>query len=499
MLEQELKLSVEGAFAPTFPPGRSDVAGVDELPPLDLRATYHDTPDLRLARNGVTLRCRSGEEGGPGWTLKLPVGDGIAEGRDELHFEGGARQVPEGAQDLVRALVRSAALGPVARLRTQRRRWLLRDADGGELAELVDDHVSVMERNRVAARFRELEIEGRGVGRRALERIAGVLTSNGAAQAEQTPKLVRALGERASAPPDVAVAEAPRPRDPAAHAVRAAIASGVLRMTMNDPRTRLGEVEPLHQMRVGTRRLRSDLRTFRPLLDRDWTESLRTDLKWLGGSLGAVRDLDVLLARLRRESEDVSSRLGPLFKELERRREEARAALLEDLRGERYGQLLDRLVEAAREPRLSGRAQRPSRKVLPALAARSWRELSEAAKVLDHDSPDEELHRVRVLTKRARYAAEAVAPALGSKRGRQAGRFAGCAADLQDVLGELQDSVVASQTIQDFALEHPHDGPLNLAIGRLLERESRRRNVARSAFEPVWRRLGRKKLRSWLR
>jgi CHAD domain-containing protein len=499
MLEQELKLSVEGAFAPTFPPGRSDVAGVDELPPLDLRATYHDTPDLRLARNGVTLRCRSGEEGGPAWTLKLPVGDGIAEGRDELHFEGGARQVPEGAQDLVRALVRSEALGPVARLRTQRRRWLLRDAEGGELAELVDDHVSVMERNRVAARFRELEIEGRGVGRRALERIAGVLTSNGAARAEQTPKLVRALGERASAPPDVAPAEAPRPRDPAAHAVRAAIAAGVRRMILNDPRTRLGEVEPLHQMRVGTRRLRSDLRTFRPLLDRDWAESLRAELKWLGGSLGAVRDLDVLLERLRREGEDLLPRLGPLFGELERRRDEARAALLEDLRSARYGELLDRLVEAARDPRLSDHAQRPSREVLPALAARSWRKLNKAAKVLNDDSSDEELHRVRVLTKRARYAAEAVAPALASKHGRQARRFAGRAADLQDVLGELQDSVVAAQTIQDFALDQPHDGPLNLAIGRMLERENRRRDAARGAFGQMWRRLSRKKLRFWLR
>jgi CHAD domain-containing protein len=499
MLEQELKLSVEGAFAPTFPPGRSDVAGVDELRSLDLRATYYDTPDLRLARSGVTLRSRSGDESGSGWTLKLPVGDGIADGRDELHFEGGTRQVPQGAQDLVRALVRSEALLPVARLHTQRRRWLLRDADGGELAELVDDRVSVMEQGQVSGRFREVEIEGRGVGRETLEAIAGVLTNSGAVRAEQTPKLVRALGERAAAPPDVAAVGPPRPRDPAAHAVRATIAAGVRRMILNDPRTRLGEVEPLHQMRVGTRRLRSDLRTFRPLLDRDWAESLRAELKWLGGSLGAVRDLDVLLERLRREGEDLLPRLGPLFGELERRRDEARAALLEDLRGARYGELLDRLVEAARDPRLSDRAQRSSREVLPALAARSWRKLNKAARVLDDHSSDEELHRVRVLTKRARYAAEAVAPALGSKHGRRAGRFAGRAAGLQDVLGELQDSVVAAQTIQDFALGQPHDGPLNLAIGRMLERENRRRKAARGAFESAWRRLGRKKLRSWLR
>jgi CHAD domain-containing protein len=499
MLEQELKLSVEGTFAPTFPPGRSDVARVDELPPLDLRATYYDTSDLRLARNGVTLRCRSGEEGGPGWTLKLPVGDGIADGREELNFEGGSGQVPEGAQDLVRALIRSEALLPVARLHTQRRRWLLRDGDGGELAELVDDRVSVMERGQVSGRFREVEIEGRGVKREALEAIAGVLTSTGAVPAEQTPKLVRALGERAEAPPDVAAVEPPRPRGPAAHAVRAAIAAGVRRMILNDPRTRMGEVEPLHQMRVGTRRLRSDLRTLRPLLDRDGAESLRVELKWLGSSLGAVRDLDVLLERLRREGEDLSPRIGPLFDELERRRDEARAALLEDLRSARYGKLLDRLVEAACDPRLSDHARRPSREVLPALAARSWRKLNKAARVLGDDSSDEELHRVRVLTKRARYAAEAVAPALGSKTGRETARFAKRAADVQDVLGELQDSVVAAKTIQDFALEKPDDGPLNMATGRMLERESRRRDAARAAFGPAWRRLGRKKLRSWLR
>ena len=48
MLEQEVKLSVEGSFAPNFPPGRSEVAGVEELPALDLRATYYDTLDREL-------------------------------------------------------------------------------------------------------------------------------------------------------------------------------------------------------------------------------------------------------------------------------------------------------------------------------------------------------------------------------------------------------------------------------------------------------------------
>jgi CHAD domain-containing protein len=496
MLEQELKLSVTGAFAPEFPPGRSDVAGVEELPALDLRATYYDTHDLRLARNGVTLRCRSGAGDGPEWTVKLPVGERGASERDELHFEGGRRQVPEAAHDVVRALVRSEPLLPVARLRTRRRRWLLRAADGVEMAELVDDRVSVLERGRVVERFREVEIEGRNIDQDALERIAGLLSEDGLAPADQTPKLVRALGARAKAPSDVPAAAPPAPRDPAAEAVRGAIAAGVRRIVLNDPRTRLGEVEPLHQMRVGTRRLRSDLRTFRPLLDESWTDPLRADLKWLGDSLGAVRDLDVLLDRLRLQGADLPQ-LKPLLARLEGRRDRARSALLEDLRSPRYIDLLDRLVEATRRPALAQRAQEPSRKVLPQLAAGPWRKLAGAARALTDERPAEDFHRVRVLAKRARYAAEAVAPALGAQR-EDAERFAKRAAGVQEVLGELQDSVVAAETIGGFAREHAGNGSLNLAAGRMLEREDRAAAAARAEFPRKWRRLDRKKRRAWM-
>jgi CHAD domain-containing protein len=488
MLEREVKLSVEGGFAPTFPPGRSDVAGIEELPALDLRATYYDTPDLRLARSGVTVRFRTGEDRGR-WTVKLPAGEGIADGRDELHFDGEEREVPEAAQDIVRALVRTETLSPVAQLGTRRRRWLLRGKDGGELAELVDDRVSVMDRGRVVERFREIEIEGRGIERDVLERIAAVLTGDGVAPAEQTPKLVRALGARAQLPPDVPVPAPGRPRDPASSAIRAAIAAGVRRVILNDPRTRLGEMEPLHQMRVGTRRLRSDLRTFRPLLDRERAEELRSELKWLGASLGTVRDLDVQIDRLRREAADLAPRLDALFGELEQRREKARDALLSDLRSPRYVELLDRLVAAAANPPVSSAADEASRTALPKLAARSRRRLEKAGGAVGDDSPDEELHQVRVRAKRARYAAEAIAPSLGRKRRRQQLRFAKRAAGLQDVLGELQDSVVASETIERFASERRHKGPLNLASGRMLERERQRSAQARKTFIRAWRRV----------
>ena len=99
---------------------------------------YFDTPDLRLARWGLSLRHRGNE----GWTLKLPpTREGAVLERGELTFEGPPRTPPAEVADLLRAYVRGAALGPVARLSTWRRRVSLLDGQGRHLAEVVDDEV----------------------------------------------------------------------------------------------------------------------------------------------------------------------------------------------------------------------------------------------------------------------------------------------------------------------------------------------------------------------
>ncbi len=498
MLEVELKLAVEGPFAPSLTPERINVSSVEELGPLDLHATYWDTPDLRLARHGVTLRHRTGEGERPGWTVKLPAVPGDVTARDELHFDGPGRTIPEGALELVTAFVRSSAMAPVARLRTRRRRWSLRGRTGEELAELVDDRVSVLQEGRVVERFREIEIEGRSMDRPALERIARVLAEDGATSVPGVPKLVRALGDRAEAPPDVAAPDDLSPSKPAGDAVRAAIARGVERMVVNDPRTRLGDVEGLHQMRVATRRLRSDLKTFEALVDPEWSQPLRDELKWLGAALGEVRDLDVLLERLHEEAGDLEANLGVLFEALEQRRSVVRAALMTVLRSARFVDLLDRLVEAAQDPVLSAEAVKPGGEVLRPLVQKNWRKLKRDARALQPDSAFEDYHKVRVRAKRARYAAEAVAPVLSGDAGRDAKRFAKRAADVQDVLGELQDTVVSRESIEPVAVARPSDGPFNLAAGRMLEREANTAERARSEFPAVWKKLDRPKVRRWL-
>src|SRR5205809_5152965 len=280
--EREVKLGAAPAFRLPDLSGVADGVTAGEEREDRLETTYYDTRDLRLARWGLSLRHRGGE----GWTLKLPGrSDGAVLTRGELTFAGAGRRPPEPAVELVRTYLRDAPLEPVARLSTLRRRVSLLDAEGRELFEVVDDEVSVLQGRRVAARFREVEVELKGGDADLLEPLLERLREAGAGKPDPTPKHVRALGPVALADPDVAVHRL-GPEATVADVVRNALAAAAQLVLRHDPMIRLGgDPEDVHQARVGTRRLRSHLRTFRPLLDRDWTDGLRDELGWLAAEL----------------------------------------------------------------------------------------------------------------------------------------------------------------------------------------------------------------------
>ena len=273
------------------------------LPGRHLEAIYFDTADLRLARNGITLRYRSGEDGPP-WTVKLPEGSSHAAlRRREVSLDGASGPVPPQVADLVRAYARSRPLVPVAGLQTDRTPIEIRDPDGRPLAEITDDRVTVYdEHGQRTGGFREIEVEVRAEGRaggRLLRAAVGRLRAAGCRAEPPVPKVIRVLGPRASGPPDVVV-----PRIGADATVdtllRYATARSVAQILRHDPGVRLGEdPEDVHQFRVATRRLRSDLRTFAPLLDPGPVSELRDRLRLLGAAAGAARDADVLTGRLK--------------------------------------------------------------------------------------------------------------------------------------------------------------------------------------------------------
>jgi CHAD domain-containing protein len=352
-----------------------------------------------------------------------------------------------------------------------------------------------MDGRRVASRFRELEVELEPDGDADVaDVLVGRLRDAGAGPVDNVPKLVRALGPRAASPPDVDV------RDVADDAsvievVRLELASSLVRLLHHDPGVRRGDdPEDVHQARVATRRLRSALRTFRDVLEPTWATTLRETLRWLADDLGAVRDAEVLRDRIRgREPllpESDGQSLEDLSRILETEREEARERLLETMRSPRYVSLLDDLVAAAREPRVLEEiaAERGATALRPTLHG-PWKHLKNALQQARDDPSDASLHKARIRAKRARYAAEAVTPVFG----KRAAEFAKAAADLQDVLGEHQDSVVARAWLREVGEE----GSNAFVAGELSAIEARAAADARAAWPKARKAVSRKRLRFW--
>jgi CHAD domain-containing protein len=471
--ERELKLAVPPGFA------LPEIDG-EPLAPTTFTSTYHDSADRALARAGITLRRRVHNRRGL-WQLKLP-GEGE---RLELELPGGPEAPPTELADLLAGILRGRALEAAAVLRTHRAGIRAHD-NGRPVADVTVDEVAIMDGRRVRGRFVELEVEALESGGDALPDIGRALVAAGAEPGDGRPKAFRAMGYfpvEPDSPPDWA---------PPLEHVRALLARQVHVLLAHDPGTRLGEdPEELHQARVATRRLRAVLRAARSLLDPDWARALRSELSWVAGAFGPVRDLDVLLERLRgelRSLEPEESAAGARFLELlGEERETDRAAMLDVMASARYGRLLTQLEDAAAAPR-----SRESHVSLHDIAALEFRKLRKAVRALPANPTDDELHAVRVRGKRARYAAELAEGAAG----KPARRFVRDAKRFQDVIGEHQDAVVAEVRIRGL-LDRVSDPLAHLAAGRIIEREQERRREARRLFPAAWTALETSGRKAW--
>jgi CHAD domain-containing protein len=458
-----------------------DVPEHFELPPIEgaagavtheLDATYFDTEDLRLARNRRTLRRRTGG-GDAGWHLKTP-GDGSSRTEHRLPLDGEA--VPDELQNEVRAIVRERSLQPVARLRTHRVETPLRDAAGRTLALIAQDLVTAETDGR-EQRWQEVEVELVDGDGELLQTVERKLLEAGARPATGPSKLARALGDRLPAPGGTD--ETVNPVIAYAREQRDAIAE-------YDPGVRRGDPEAVHKMRVGTRRLRSTLKTYKRSFAPELAQRIGPELKWLAGQLGEVRDGQVLEKKLldsvAREGSEFTPVSDRIRDHLEAKVTAGREALEQDLNGDRYLSLLDAIDELVASDTVEDRPRRRARKAL----RKADNELDQAIA----DGVDAELHEARKSYKRARYAIEVFVPSVG----KPAKRLTKALTNLQDVLGHHQDSVVAREILRDLANSADDAFP----YGVLYARQEQVGRDTLGDLPVVVEAAGKKKLRSWL-
>ena len=458
---------------------------------FSLEAIYFDTAELSLDEQRITLRRRTGGDDA-GWHLKLPVS---ADERSEVHEPLGTDPefVPARLRRIVAVHTRGRALVPVVNLKTRRTVRRLLGPNDEILGLFCDDDVEAVRLvpSPLSQSWREWELELVDGDSSLLDAADTLFAEAGVVPSDSPSKLAHALGVRE---PRRSLSAPPAPRS-SGELLVAAFADYRRELVSQDPRVREELPDAVHRMRVSVARMRATIATFRPLLSDEAHSRLRPELSWIGHTLGAARDAEVMIAWAASvlRSEPVGLVLGPIADRMERQlrldSDEARSVLRDALDSSRYFRVLDSVDALASGELLTSRADARAKDALPELVnrriARLRRAMHSADKALDPSQHDLALHEVRKEAKKVRYAAQLISP-LGPKRTK---RLATAATAIQEVLGTHQDSVVARQALLRLSTDAINAGENTFSYGRLHAIEQARAEDSEAEYERALRRI----------
>ena len=205
----------------------------------------------------------------------------------------------------------------------------------------------------------------------------------------------------------------------------------------------------LHQARVALRQLRSAFGLFKPLLVGDGrVDHLRSELHWLAGTMGLVRNLDVLIARAD----------GDLRDQLRAARKLRFLQAREDIDSARTRTLMIDLSEwlAIGDWRMRKESRKHVRQDVRLFAHdvldRQRKRLKRRGKRLA-SLDDAHRHAARIEAKKMRYATGFFVSLYPEpKAQRRLRTFREALVELQDVLGDLNDLVIAPQVLADVGI-----------------------------------------------
>jgi CHAD domain-containing protein len=205
------------------------------------------------------------------------------------------------------------------------------------------------------------------------------------------------------------------------------------------------DIEGVHAMRVATRRLRSALRDFAPLIKKRPLKKVKKDLKRIADALGQARDQDVAIVALEKlqaqaKDERVKEGVGKLIEERRGVRERAQLDLMETIAASSIEDLqrrFDAAIDEAANRKQSARVISFDEAGRDAVAA-SLQEFCDLSASLYEPFNIEDLHELRIAAKRLRYAIELFTACWGAS----VAPFAEEIAEMQSFLGEVHDTDV---------------------------------------------------------
>ena len=213
------------------------------------------------------------------------------------------------------------------------------------------------------------------------------------------------------------------------------------------------QTERIHQSRVAMRRIRSNLRTFRLLLDPTWGTSLRAELAWYGNCLGQARDLHIIQDLITIKGAEIidPGTVVQLESIVAERMAGALVAISAERGGARRFQLTEQMMVLWDGPAFKAKATKPAAEVLPRMLHRAWHDVRGAARTARKTPSNDNLHMLRIRMKDLRYGCNTVALVEGG----QARKTAKAAERLQVKLGDLHDAVYSIDWLLALAKIRP--------------------------------------------
>ena len=255
------------------------------------------------------------------------------------------------------------------------------------------------------------------------------------------------------------------------------------------------DTEFLHDYRIALRKIRSVLSLFKGVYSDAQTRELKSRFSALMAPTGPLRDLDVYL--LERGDfydllpESLHGGLDRMFAIFAAERRDAHDTLSRHLRGTAYDREIGTLVTLfdSRETLQRGPdADRPAHDFACKLIWKRYRRICRIAAGIDADTPDDEVHQLRIHCKKLRYLMEFFGPVFPKSAFKS---LLKPLKQLQDNLGRFNDHSVQQQSLRAFlsGLDHTdHAGNLELAqsVGALIailhQRQSEERGKVVDSF-----------------
>lgn len=491
-IELKLALSPEGLERlRRHPLVRTHTQGRPVTRPLT--SIYYDTPDFALARAGVTVRVRVvGHRNVQTVKARGSRAAGLFARREwEAPVASKTVDVPMLRATGVPVLVEGDAaerLVPVFRTEIRRTARIL--AGDGWRLELALDHGSVRA-GELSEEICEVELELLEGNPGHLFTLARSIVAAVPARLTTLSKSDRGYSLASGRPP------APVKARPVVVGREMSVAQGfqtvarncLEHLLANEASLLAGDGEAIHQMRVALRRLRSAVKVFRRVVNGPQLDELSGQTRWLLDHLGPARDGDVFLDEI---VEPVVARYpgNPALAALRGRwrdvRDDAVATAVAAVADRRFTEILlaaGAWVEAG--DWLGGDQDTLDARLGPFAAAvlsKRHRRLLKAGGRRLAELGASDLHRVRILGKQMRYAGEFFAPLHPGKAARG---FLASLAELQDVLGALNDIAVAEPRLVAGQL----DGDQAWAAGVVAGWHEARRPALLETAEAAWRRF----------